>query len=54
MLCRAFGLCVVQLLISKGASVLELLESEAFFWVNVINSDFVHRSMGEWKMLAKS
>ncbi len=54
MLCRAFELCVVQLLISKGASVLELLENEAFFWVNVINSDFVHHSMGEWKMLANS
>jgi hypothetical protein len=54
MLCRAFGLFVVQLLISKGASVLELLETEAFFWVNIINSDFVHRSIGERKMLAKS
>jgi hypothetical protein len=31
MLCRAFGLFVIQLLISKGASVLELLETEAFF-----------------------
>jgi len=54
MLCRAFGLFVIQLLISKGASVLELLETEAFFWVNIINSDFVHHSMGERKMLAKS
>jgi hypothetical protein len=54
MLCRAFGLCVVQLIISKGASVLERLENEALFWVNIINSDFVHCSMGEQKMLAKS